>query len=349
MTMLTEEVDVVIGVDTHKHSHSAAVVVARTGIKVGELTVDADPSGYMRLMELAKEHGALRAWAIEGTGSYGAGLNRFLCKAGERIIEIERPKRPQRHGGEKSDPIDALRAAREALGREQLGEPRAAGERAALSVLMVARRSAVDASTTAQLQLHAIVVTAPEALRCRFRARSTIQMVQLASRLRVDDRWDLETKTTARAMRSLARRAHDLNAEASAHEKEILAVVRAWRPDLLSQFGVGPIVAATILCAWSHPGRCRSEAAFAKLGGVAPLPASSGLTVRHRLSRYGDRQLNKALYTVVLSRLRYDPVTRAYAETRTKEGKSPREIKRCLKRYVARQLYRQLENPPLSS
>ncbi len=134
--------------------------------------------------------------------------------------------------------------------------------------------------------------------------------------------------------------------EDDGHEAAILAVVRSWRPDLLGELGVGPIVAATVLCAWSHPGRCRNDGAFAMLAGTARVPASSGVTTRHRLNRSGDRQLNRALHTVVLSRLRYDPATKAYAERRTNEGKSPREIKRCLKRYVARQIFRQLENPP---
>lgn len=146
-------------------------------------------------------------------------------------------------------------------------------------------------------------------------------------------------------LRALARRVLQLKAEAVAHEQAIRAVVSSWRPDLLEQFGVGPIVAATVLCAWSHPGRCRSEAAFATLAGVAPIPASSGMTNRHRLSRYGDRQLNSALHTVVLSRLRSDPATQTYASRRRAQGKTDREIRRCLKRYVARQLFRQLEGP----
>ena len=136
-----------------------------------------------------------------------------------------------------------------------------------------------------------------------------------------------------------------MQAEAADHERAILAIIRSWRPDLLDQLGVGPIVAATVLCAWSHPGRCRNDAAFANLAGVAPIPASSGQTTRHRLNRCGDRQLNRALHIIVLHRLRYDPATRAYAERRRAEGKTDREIKRCLKRYIARQLYRQLEQP----
>jgi transposase len=345
MPMLADEVDVVIGVDTHKHTHSAAVVMAGTGAAVAEATVDADPDGYLALLDLAGGQPGLRAWAIEGTGGYGAGLTRLLLEAGERVIELDRPERAKRRGGEKSDPLDAVRAAREALARTHLAEPRARGERAALSVLLAARRSAVECSTDAQRQLHALVVAAPEPLRSRFRGKTTTQMLKVAAGARVDPRWDLETRTTASVLRSLARRSLELTREAERHEADILAVVRSWRPDLLVEQGVGPIVAAVVLCAWSHPGRCRSDAAFAKLGGAAPIPASSGTVTRHRLNPYGDRQLNRALHTVVLSRLRYDSATRDYAERRIKEGKSRREVKRCLKRYVARQLFRLLEGP----
>jgi len=345
MSMLADEVDVVIGVDTHKFTHTAAVVVAGTGAKLAEATVNTDPEGYLALFDLADHHGTARAWAIEGTGGYGAGLTRFLTDAGERVIELDRPERPHRRGGSKSDPIDAVRAARDALAREHLAAPRGRGERAALSVLLAARRSAVESSTTAQHQFHALVVAAPEILRAKFRAKPKGQALAYAVRLRVEGHWDVETRTTASVLKSLARRVKDLTAEANVHEASILTIVRSWRPDLLEQLGVGPIVAAIVLCAWSHPGRCRSEGAFAKLGGVAPIQASSGVTNRHRLNRYGDRQLNRALHVIVLNRLRYDPETKAYAETRTKEGKSTREIRRCLKRYVARQLFRQLEHP----
>jgi len=145
-------------------------------------------------------------------------------------------------------------------------------------------------------------------------------MLSVASRLRVDASWDLETATTARALRALARRALELGAEAKDHEKALSAIVREWRPELLDELGVGPIVAAVVLCAWSHPGRCRSEAAFAMLGGAAPIPASSGMTVRHRLNRSGDRQLNRALHTVVMVRLRYDLATKAYVERRPRRA-----------------------------
>jgi transposase len=343
MAMLAEVVDVVVGVDTHKHTHTAAVVSASTGGAVDEATVGTEPDGFEALVRMAEAHGGRRAWAVEGSGSYGAGLTRFLRERGEWVIELDRPSRPARRNGAKSDSLDALRAAREALAREHLSEPRAAGERAALSVLLAARRSAVEGVRVAQQQLHALVVAAPEPLRARFRDRSTRTMVTAAARLRADHRWDVESRATAEALRSLARRVRDLDAEARRLEQAITDVVRAWRSDVLEQFGVGPLVAAVVLCAWSHPGRVRSEAAFANLAGAAPVPASSGMTVRHRLNRCGDRQLNRALHVVVLCRLRYDPATRAYAERRRAEGKTDREIKRCLKRYVARQLFRLLE------
>ena len=166
-----------------------------------------------------------------------------------------------------------------------------------------------------------------------------------AAKLRVQSAWDVETTSTVLALRSLARRAHTMLREARELEKAIVAIIRSWRPEVLEEFGVGPIVAATLLCAWSHPGRVHSEAAFAMLAGVAPVPANSGqVTTRHRLNRYGDRHLNQALHTVVRIRIQYQPATRDHVARRTTEGKTHREIKRCLARYVARDLYRLLEN-----
>lgn len=346
MDSLAQLVEVVIGVDTHVDTHSAAAVAAGTGAVLGEITVPASPVGYRSLVEFADRHSALRAWAVEGTGGHGAGLARHLARAVELVVELDRPQRPARRHGAKSDPLDAVRAAREALSRPRLGTPRAGGDRQALSVLLATRRSALDAATVAQRQLFSLVIAAPEPLRARFRGRSLPVMVATAARMRANPTWDRETATTASVLRELARRARRLAAEAAEHEQAIRAIVRSWRPELLDQPGVGPIVAATVLCAWSHPGRIHTEAAFAKLAGVAPIPANSGqVTTRYRLNRYGDRQLNRALHTVVLCRLQRHPATRAYAQRRTAEGKTPREIKRCLKRYVARDLYRLLEQP----
>ena len=354
LTDLREVVDVVIGVDTHVNTHvnthSAAVLDAATGGVLDELTVEATAEGYAELVEFANNHATLRAWAIEGTGGHGAGLSRHLLEGSEIVIELDRPKRAARRNGAKSDPLDAIRAAREAMARPRLGTPRAGGERQALSVLLAARRSAVHASTDAQLQVLSLVVAAPEPVRVRFRGQKLAAMLTTAARLRVQSAWDVETTSTVVALRTLARRVHALLKEARELQKALLAIIRRWRPDLLEQFGVGPIVAATVLCAWSHPGRIHSEAAFAMLAGVAPIPANSGqVTTRHRLNRYGDRHLNNALHTVVRIRIQYQPATRDYVARRTTEGKTGREIKRCLARYVARDLYRLLESGAASA
>lgn len=351
VTDLREAVDVVVGVDTHVHTHSAAAVNARTGGVLGEITVDATAEGYARLTEFADEHAALRAWAIEGTGSFGAGLTRHLASREEIVVELDRPVRAKRRNGAKSDPLDAIRAAREALSRIRLGNPRDGGDRAeerhSLSMLLTVRRSAMDAAGDARRQLFSLVIAAPEPIRERFRGLKASAMPTVAFNLRTRSSWDIETLTTVTAIRALARRIKSLTEEAAEHERAILAIVCSWRPDLLAQHGVGPIVAATVLCAWSHTGRIHSEAAFAMLAGVAPIPANSGQTTRrYRLNRHGDRQLNCALHTIALSRIRHDERTRNYKDRRTAEGKTPRETKRCLKRNIARDLYRLLEAGP---
>jgi len=350
MSMLAELVEVVIGVDTHSQTHTAAVVEVATGGVLARATVPADPDGYAELLALAEQHPGLRAWAMEGAGGYGAGLARHLAEVGEWVVELDRPKRPARRAGAKSDPIDAERAARDALARTQLAAPKTGPERAALQMRLTARRMAVQAATDAGRQLLAMVITAPEVVRARFRGQSTRTMITTAAALRPGaSSGAIDVLTALTVLRDLARRVRFLEAEALEHEKAIRAVVRSWRPDLLEVSGVGPIVAATVLTAWSHPGRCRSDAAFAMLAGTAPIPASSGKTVRYRLNRSGDRQLNRALHTVALSRLQRDERTRAYADRRRAEGRTDREIKRCLKRYIARELYRRLESPPAAA
>ncbi|WP_344609933.1 transposase, partial [Sporichthya brevicatena] len=233
---------------------------------------------------------------------------------------------------------DAVRAAREALARPRLGTPRSGGDRQILSVRLAARRSAVEAATSTERQIFALLIAAPEPLRAIFRGLKMPATITRAAALRARRGWDAETRATADTLRILARRARDLRTEAAAHERAITAIVRSWRPDLLDQLGVGPIVAATVLCAWSHAGRIADEAGFAMLAGVAPIPANSGRTTnRYRLNRYGDRRLNCALHTIVITRIRCaHPATVAYIERRTAEGKTLREIKRCLKRYIAR-------------
>src|SRR6516162_3515290 len=219
MTSLSEIVEVVIGVDTHVRTHSAAAVDARTGGVLGEVTVEATPEGYQALVDFAGAHSLLRAWAVEGTGGHGAGLARLLARRYELVVELDRPERARRRNGAKSDPLDAIRAAREALSRAKLGTPRSAGQRQALSVLLAARRSAVQAGTDAQRQLFSLVIAAPEQLRERFRGQTLPAMTRQAARLRISPRWDLETATTARVLRDLARRALTLSSEAARHEK----------------------------------------------------------------------------------------------------------------------------------
>ena len=343
MPMLAELVELVIGVDTHADTHTAAVVATRSRAVLATATVTADEDGYTELFALAEHHGGLRGWAIEGTGGYGAGLAHHLAKRDELVVELDRPVRPRRRAGAKSDALDAERAARDALSRSRLARPKTGPERASLQMLLTARRAAIGAATTAQRQLRALVITAPEPVRAQFRAHSTRDMIATATRLRPTARAGVETFTALSVLRALARRIRALEGEAAEHERAIRAIVGSWRPDLLELSGVGPINAATVLTAWSHPGRCRSDAAFAMLAGAAPIPASSGKTVRYRLNRSGDRQLNRALHNIALSRLRYDQPTRAYAQRRRSEGKTDRDIKRCLKRYISRQLYRQLE------
>jgi Transposase len=204
MAMLADLVEVVIGVDTHKQTHTAAVVVAATGAMIEQATVAATPAGYRQLLRLANRQDGRRIWAVEGTGGYGAGLTRFLHAHQEQVVELDRPRRTARRHGAKSDPLDATRAAREALGRDQLAQPRAAGHRAALSVRLTARRSAVQATTDAQRQLHALLVAAPDPLRGRLRSLTTHQLVIACGRLRLRAHWDIETTTVAASLRALA-------------------------------------------------------------------------------------------------------------------------------------------------
>lgn len=342
--MLAGAVGYVISVDTHRDTHTAAVVEAATGAVVQQLTVPTDAFGYRRLISFAAAHAtAARVWAIEGTGSYGAGLTTSLLEHGEWVVEIDRPARPARRDGAQSDDLDAIRAAREALSREHLAAPRARGDREALRVLTAARHGAVVARTKAIGQLKALIVNAPQSLRDQLRRGTTDEQLQRCSRLRTMPSHSIEHRATIRAIRGTARRALALEAEATEYETELEQLVVAICPVLLDQPGIGTITAAQFLISWSHPGRIRSEAAFASLAGAAPIPASSGATTRYRLNRAGDRQLNRALYTVALSRLRIHQPTQAYAAKCTQQGRTAREIKRCLKRAIAREVYRLME------
>jgi transposase len=342
--MLADEVDVVIGVDTHRDAHSLAALCARTGAVLYETRVAAGAGGYRRALARVGAHApGRRAWAVEGSGAYGAGLARHLAAAGERVIEIDRPERRRERTRAKSDPLDAIRAARTALARTRLAGPRLGAAREALRVLMITRAGAVELRLRATRQLKALIVTAPEQLRERLRRLDGMALLGRCAALRQPGDPYPALQATVSALRALARRALAAEDEAAQHERDIAAWVRAICPQLLTEPGVGPISAAQLLISFSHAGRLAGASSFARLAGVAPIPASSGQVVRHRLDRGGDRQLNRALHTIVLSRRQHDPRTRAYLERRIAEGKSTREAIRCLKRFVARHLFRLLE------
>jgi transposase len=290
MRLLADQVDGVVGVDTHRDTLTAAAVTAVGGL-LGQVTVAADGVGYRRLLEFARAHvPGRRCFAVEGAGSYGAGLTRMLVDRGEWVVEVDRPSRPARRGG-KSDALDAVRAAREALAQQRPAAPRRRGDREALRVLLATRQGAVTARTCALNQLKALIVAAPEELRAELRGRRTSIQVTYCAGLRDRAARSLEQRVTVRALRSTAHRVQALAAEAIALEVEITRLVRAVAPWLLELPGMGPISAAQVLVSWSHAGRLRSEAAFAALAGASPSPASSGQVTRHRLNRGGDRRL----------------------------------------------------------
>jgi transposase len=342
--MLADELDYVLGVDTHRDEHVLAVGTAPAGACVAGTAAPANARGYRELIRVAARYApGRRIWAIEGTGSYGAGLARYLAGRGETVLEVGRTPRTERRLRGKDDALDATRTARAALASETVALPRAGERREALRLLLVARRSAVDVRREALTQLRAVIVTAPERLRQQLRGLPVGKLLDRCSRFRRATSASDDELATRLVLRSLARRIQAATLEAAELERELLAHVRALAPALLDEPGVGPVVAAQLLVAWSHRGRLRSEAAFARLAGVAPVPASSGQTRRHRLSRGGDRQLNRALHTVVLHRRQHDPATRDYVARRVAEGKSRREATRLLKRYLARHLFRLLE------
>lgn len=342
--MLADELDYVLGVDTHRDEHVLSIVTAPAGAVVAATAAPANPRGYCELLRVAARHApGRRAWAIEGTGSYGAGLARFLAGRGEWVLEVSRIPRTERRLRGKDDALDAARTARAALASDSQALPRTGERREALRLLLIARRSAVDVRREALTQLRAVIVTAPEPLRQQLRGLPVGKLLDRCSRLRRSNTASVDELATRLVLRSLARRVQAATVEADELEQALLGHVRALAPTLLDEPGVGPIVAAQLIVSWSHRGRLRSEACFARLAGVAPVPASSGQTQRHRLSRGGDRQLNRALHTIVLHRRQHDQATQDYIATRIAAGKSRRDATRLLKRYLARHLYRLLQ------
>ena len=332
------------GVDTHGETHHAAVV-DQVGRQVADAEFPTTPAGYRALLAWLRAQGPLvEQVGVEGTGAYGAALCRYLRGQGVVIVEVDRPDRKTRRAKGKSDPIDAYAAARAALSGQASGTPKTRdGKVEAIRVLRTARGSAVKARTQAINQLKGLLVTAPAELREQLRPLDSAALVGSCARLRPGTDLTDPANAVKTALRRLATRIHALNAEITDADRELAPLVSAAAPGLVALMGIGPEVAGQLLVtAGDNPDRLRSEAAFAHLCGVAPLPASSGRTDRHRLNRGGDRAANCALYRIVVSRLRHDPSTRAYAERRTKQGLSKPEIIRCLKRYVAREIYHAL-------
>jgi transposase len=330
------------GIDTHRDTHTAAALDS-AGRVLGTAEFPTTSAGYADLLAWLRTFGALALVGIEGAGAYGAGVARHLQTQGVAMIEVDRPDRKARRWQGKSDPVDAVAAARAALAQHRTGIPKQRhGQVEALRNLRVARRSAIDQRADAQRQIKALVVTAPDGLRAQLRGLGTRHLIETCAAFRPDAARVGEPDTAVKlALRSLTRRHQRLTEEIADLDALIAPLVEQINPALLMLNGVGHDVAGQFLVtAGQNADRLRSEAAFAMLCGASPLPASSGRTDRHRLNRGGDRQANAALYRIVLCRMRWDLRTRDYVERRTKDGLSKKEIIRCLKRYVAREIYR---------
>jgi transposase len=333
--------DVFGGVDTHGRTHHAAAVDG-AGRLLGDAEFTATAIGYQQLRAWLTGFGRLVKVGVEGTGTYGAGLARFLAEQGVEVVEVDRPDRKTRRRQGKSDPIDAIAAARAVLSGTATGTPKTrTGPVEAIRALRVARRGAVKARTAALNQLHGLLASAPEPLRADLVALSTGELVDRCAGFRVDHTRLLEpTAATKAALRAIARRVQLLQEEIALADARLRPATATVAPRTAAIFGAGPEVAGQLLVtAGDNPERLRSEAALAHLAGISPLPASSGRTDRHRLNRGGDRAANSAIHRIVLCRMRYHERTRAYVERRTAQGLSKKEIMRCLKRYVVREVH----------
>ena len=329
---------VYLGVDTHSETHVAAAL-DEAGRLLGVLAIPNNEVGYAELLGWVLGFGALAAVGVEGTGSYGAGLSRFLRSRGVRVMEVNRTSRQHRRRHGKHDAGDAEAAARAVMAGTASGEPKGAdGAAESLRALRLARRSAVKARTQAANQLHALVSTAPDELREGLRGLPTKHLAKKASHFRCAAGTVDPAAATRFALRSVARRCRALSEEIAELDDWIERLVGEAAPELVSLDGVGPDTAAALLiAAGDNPERLGSEASFAHLCGAAPVQASSGKVVRHRLNPGGNRDANRALHVVALNRMRRDPRTQGYVARRMTEGKSKREAMRCLKRYIARE------------
>lgn len=344
--MMIENRSVVAGVDTHKDTHYAAVI-SITGEHLGAAQFPATGPGYRALQEFITCHGPLLRAGVEGTNSYGAGLTRHLHAADIDLVEVIRPTRQVRRMRGKSDQIDAYAAAHAALAAaDTITAKTSDGTVEATRVTLAARRSALKARTEVIQQIKSLLVTAPEPVRAEYRDLSTTRLVpRLAgSRARTGD--DEVASRTRTALKRLATRYQQLDEEITSHDTDLAQLVEKVNPALVQVKGVSTVTAAQLLVTFGdNPDRVHSEAAFAMLCGAAPIPASSGRTTRHRLNRGGDRAANSALHRIALVRLATDPDTRAYAAKRTTEGKTKKDILRCLKRAIAREVFHLIANP----
>lgn len=331
------------GVDTHGRTHHAAVI-DQLGRHLADREFPATTAGYQRLHAFLTGHGDLQAVGVEGTGAYGAELARHLAREGVTVIDVDRPDRKTRRMKGKSDPIDAYAAAGAVASGRATGTPKTrTGVVEAVRTLRIARRSAVKARTQAINQIRGLLVAAPAPVREQVGDLPRTELIRTLARLRPGADLATPINATKAALRRLARRHQLMDEEIAELDAQITPLVHHAAPDLVALFGLGPETAGQLLVtAGDNPERMRSEAAFAHLCAAAPIPASSGRTHRHRLNRGGDRAANNALHTIVLVRMRHDQRTRAYVERRTRDGLSKKEIMRCLKRFVAREVYRAL-------
>jgi transposase len=341
---------IIVGVDTHKDVH-VAVAITGLGARLGALSMPTTTAGYRQLVEWAQTHGTVVAFGIEGTGSYGAGLSRALIAQGCRVIEVNRPNRQLRRQRGKSDTADAEAAARAVLAGEADTSPKSAdGEVEMIRHLKIARDTALKSRTQAMVSLKTLIVNAPQPLREQFIAMTgPMTLIRALAALRPGPM--TSTMASAKiALRALARRWLALDTEIREHDAALETLVRRSAPTLMAAPGISTgTICEMLIVLGDNPERIRSEAAFAKLCGVCPIPASSGKTTRHRLNRGGHRRANAALHRVAVVRMRSHPKTKAYVQRRTAEGKSPREIRRCLKRYIAREIFNSLCKPPPQS
>jgi transposase len=334
------EVAVTLGVDTHAEVH-VAVALDQLGRRLGACTVATTPAGARQLLDWASQFGPVQRVGCEGTSSWGLGLARFLRGQGLAVLEVNRPSRQTRRRRGKSDSLDAEAAARAVqAGTATTVAKTADGQVEMIRALRVVRRSAVKARTQAANQLQSLLVTAPDELREQLRGLPGDRLVTAAAQLEASAQVATILAASQLALRSVAVRYQQLTAEMRALDQQLGRLVTQAAPALLALPGVGiDTAAALLITAGDNPDRLTSEAAFAHLCGVAPIPASSGKTTRHRLHRGGNRDANRALWVVAMGRLRWDARTRAYVARRTAQGKTKREIIRCLKRFIAREVY----------